>query len=207
MTRVTRHVVAAIVVGIVVALLMIVVGWGLLASSLGWDAAALTFLITTWLHVWPMDSEATRASVETEAPSTFMTESVVILASVLSLGTVVILLFNSSGQHLPPVLRSVIGILTVALAWLVVHTVFALRYARQYYSETIGGIDFHTSEPPSYADFAYVSFGVGMAFQVADTDVSTTTLRRTILKHALLSYLFATIILAVTINLIASINA
>jgi uncharacterized membrane protein len=207
MTRVTRHVVAAILVGILVAAVMIVVGKGILASTMAWDFAALTFLITTWLHVWPMNAERTRSSVDTEAPTTFVTESVVILASVLSLGTVVILLFNNTGQELPPVLRSVIGIISVALAWLVVHTVFALRYARQYYSGTPGGIDFHTSEPPCYADFAYVSFGVGMAFQVADTDVSTTPLRRTILKHALLSYLFASIILAVTINLIASINA
>ena len=98
-------------------------------------------------------------------------------------------------------------VLNAAFVIVAVHTVFALRYARQYYTDSAGGINFHMKELPCYADFAYVSFGVGMSFQIADTDISTTPLRRTVVKHALLSYLFATIILAVTINLIASINA
>jgi len=207
MSRVTRHVVASLGVGIIVALLMIAIRKPALAGPVGWDATALCFLITTWLHLWPMDETQTRDTVGTEAPSTFITESMVILAAVLSLGTVVLLLFNNAAQELPPVLRSVVGLATIGLAWIVVHTVFALRYARQYYTDSAGGIDFHMADAPCYADFAYVSFGVGMAFQIADTDIRTTPLRRTVVKHALLSYLFATIILAVTLNLIASINA
>jgi uncharacterized membrane protein len=205
-TRVTRHLLASVIVGALVAILMVVIDKSLLAASVGWDAAALTFLVTTWLHLWPMDEARTRITVDTEAPSVFITESMVVLAAVLSLGTVVLLLFNNSAQELPPVLRSVVGLATIGLAWLVVHTVFALRYARQYYATPMGGIDFHMTDLPCYADFAYVSFGVGMSFEIADTDISTTALRRTVVKHALLSYLFATIILAVTLNLIASIN-
>jgi len=205
-TRVIRHILASIVVGVIVAVLMVAIDKPMLAASVGWDAAAFVFLLTTWLHLWPMDEERTKKTVDTEAPTMLITESMVIVAAILSLGTVVLLLFNNSAQELSPVVRSVVGLTTIGLAWLVVHTVFALRYARQYYTTPVGGIDFHMTDLPCYADFVYVSFGVGMSFEIADTDISTTPLRRTVVKHALLSYLFATIILAVTLNLIASIN-
>jgi len=69
----------------------------------------------------------------------------------------------------------------------------------------LGGIDFkNDGDPPDYQDFAYVAFTVGMTFQVSDTDVQARTIRRTVLRHALLSYLFGAVILAVTINVIAS---
>jgi uncharacterized membrane protein len=55
-----------------------------------------------------------------------------------------------------------------------------------------------------YQDFAYVAFTVGMTFQVSDTDVQTREVRRTVLRHELLSFLFGAVILGVTINVIAS---
>jgi uncharacterized membrane protein len=83
--------------------------------------------------------------------------------------------------------------------------VFTLRYAHEYYTEPVGGIDFKTDEPPDYQDFAYVAFTIGMTFQVSDTDVQGRKIRRTVLKHSLLSYLFGAVILAVLINVIAGI--
>lgn len=71
-----------------------------------------------------------------------------------------------------------------------VHTVFTLKYARLYYTGTDGGI----------------SFTVGMTFQVSDTDVSDKGIRRTILRHMLLSYVFGAVIIAVTINLVAGLT-
>jgi uncharacterized membrane protein len=67
----------------------------------------------------------------------------------------------------------------------------------------VGGIDFNNKEPPSYRDFFYFSYNLGMTYQVSDTDVSSTTIRSVVLRHCLLSYLFGTVILAATINLIA----
>ena len=206
MSRVARHVLFSVIAGVVVAMILAVIGYPVLSGALGWDTAALVFLVTTWVHLWPMDAAETQATVALESPSSFLTETVVILASVLSLLTVVLLLFNTGSSPLHPVVRTIVGIGTVAMAWIVVHTVFALRYARMYYAEPEGGIDFNSPEQPCYADFAYVSFGIGMAFQIADTNVRTTEIRRAVLKHALLSYLFATLILAVTVNLIANVN-
>ena len=66
-----------------------------------------------------------------------------------------------------------------------------------------GGIDFKKDDPPDYVDFAYVAFTVGMTFQVSDTDIQLRAIRRAVLGHALLAYVFGTVIIAVTINVIA----
>jgi hypothetical protein len=100
----------------------------------------------------------------------------------------------------------VVAVVTVVLSWAVVHTVFTLRYAHEYYSAPVGGIDFKSGREftPSYLDFAYVAFGVGVTYQIADTDIQRHEIRRTVLGHSLLSYLFGAVILAITINIVGS---
>ena len=98
---------------------------------------------------------------------------------------------------------TITAILTVMLSWALVHTLFALRYARLYYSDHPGGIDFKNDAPPDFLDFAYVAFTVGMTFQVSDTDVQLRSIRRAVLRQALISYVFGVVIIAVTINVIA----
>jgi uncharacterized membrane protein len=95
------------------------------------------------------------------------------------------------------------GIGTIVVSWAVVHTVFTLRYAALYYTGRNGGIDFNEDDKPNYADFAYLAFTIGMTYQVSDTDLQTKTIRHTALRHALLSYLFGTVIIAATINVVA----
>lgn len=96
-----------------------------------------------------------------------------------------------------------LSLASVVLFWGVVHTVFTLRYTRLYYTGTDGGVDLHQDDPPRDGDLAYLGFTIGMTFQVSDTDLTTTEIRVTALRHALLSYLFGAVILAATINLIA----
>jgi uncharacterized membrane protein len=91
----------------------------------------------------------------------------------------------------------------VALAWILVHTGFVLRYARLYYSPPKGGIDSY-GEMPDYRDFAYLALTIGMTFQVSDTDLAGKRIRRVALHHALLSYVFGTGILAVTVSSVAA---
>ena len=95
-----------------------------------------------------------------------------------------------------------LGVLSVVLAWACVHLVYALRYADLYYSDG-DGIDFNESEDPNYRDFAYLAFTIGMTYQVSDTSLKTKAIRHTALRHALLSYLFGTAIIAVMINVVA----
>src|SRR5215210_5268718 len=99
-----------------------------------------------------------------------------------------------------------LGIVSVVLAWGMVHTVFTLRYARLYYGRPKGGIEFNQDEPPRYSDFAYLAFTVGMTFQVSDTNLKTEQIRATVLRQGLLSYMFGTVIIATTINLIAGLT-
>jgi uncharacterized membrane protein len=95
-----------------------------------------------------------------------------------------------------------LGVISVVLAWVMVHTVFTLRYAHLYYSGN-GGIDFNEKDDPDYRDFAYLAFTIGMTYQVSDTDLQTKAIRRTALKQGLMSYLFGTTIIAMTINIVA----
>jgi uncharacterized membrane protein len=97
-----------------------------------------------------------------------------------------------------------LGLLSVVLSWAVVHTVYALKYARAYYSEPAGGIEFNEDEPPNYIDFGYYAFTVGMTFQVADTNITSRAIRRVTLHHALLSYLFGAVLLGLVINVVAT---
>lgn len=101
-----------------------------------------------------------------------------------------------------------LGVVCVLLAWLFVHTVFTLRYARHYYSNTWRPpIDFNQGgKPPTYIDFAYLAFGVGTAFQVSDTTLRNSDVRQTVLVHSLVSFLFAAAILGITVNLVAGLR-
>ena len=100
-----------------------------------------------------------------------------------------------------------VGVLTVGASWFAVHTLFTVHYARLYYSDEPGGIDFHDPEPPCFHDFAYLAYTVGMTYQVSDTEIGLRSIRATVLRHALLSYLLGAVVLAVTINLIAGLGA
>jgi uncharacterized membrane protein len=96
-----------------------------------------------------------------------------------------------------------LGVFTVVASWTLVHSVYAIRYAHLYYTPPIGDIDFKTDEKPDYQDFAYVAFTVGMTFQVSDTDIRGRAMRRAVLRHALLAYLFGAVILASMVNIVA----
>ncbi len=102
--------------------------------------------------------------------------------------------------------RPIASVLSIVLAWATVHTVYALRYAQLYYHRAAGGVDFNDTSAPCYPDFAYLALTIGMTFQVSDTDLTTTTFRRLAIRHALLSYAFGALIIAVTINLIAGLG-
>ncbi|MGH3967736.1 MAG: DUF1345 domain-containing protein, partial [Mycobacterium sp.] len=132
---------------------------------------------------------------------------VIMSASVASLGGVGYVVAAASRTGPGAVEAAVVGILTVAASWFAVHTLFTVHYARLYYSDEPGGINFHDPERPCFRDFAYVAFTVGMTYQVSDTEIGLTSIRATVLRHALLSYLLGAVVLAVTINLIAGLGS
>ena len=163
------------------------------------------YLIWTWGTVWRLDPGDTAHLAKREDPSTPVTELVILGAGTAMLAAVAFALVKA-GQAAggTKAYLVTIGVLSVVLSWTVVHTVFALRYARAYYSEPAGGIEFNETEPPNYIDFAYYAFIIGMTFQVADTNITLRAIRRTTLHHALLSYLFGAVLLGLVINVVGT---
>jgi uncharacterized membrane protein len=169
----------------------------------GWAGACIVYVLWVWLRVWRLDATETRLHATLEDPGRRVSDLLLLLASVASVVAVVYIVVDarhlSGGRQLVVALLAVVS---VALSWLLVHTLYMLRYARMYYLKN-GGIDFNQEEPPQYSDFAYLAFTLGMTFQVSDTNVSSSYIRRAILRHTLLSYLFGSVILATTVNLVA----
>ena len=99
-----------------------------------------------------------------------------------------------------------IAVLSVASSWLLIQTNYLLHYARVYYQNGDRGIDFNQEEPPEYTDFAYFSLGLGMTYQVADTNVTSNAIRRIVIAQTLLGYLFGAGIIATVINLITNLG-
>lgn len=177
-------------------------GW-LYAPTVGWGVASLVYLCWVWAIVGRLDDTQTRDRATLEDPTRGASELLTILASVASLAAVVILVIGGkSAKGLAEIGIPLLAVASVALSWMLIHTLFMLRYARLYYADTPGGIDFNQDEPPRYIDFAYLSFTLGMTYQVSDTDLQTFAIRSTALRQGLLSYLFGAVILASVVNLL-----
>ncbi len=201
-----RRLVLTALVGVAVTAISGVFGAWQYAALIGWDAAVVTFSSLTWAGIAPMDAKATAEYARREDPTGPITDALLLGASVASLVAVGVVLVAASSAR--PVTRGMLAglaVASVALSWLLVHTLFTLRYARLY-QLTGGGVDFNQDSPPRYLDFAYLAFTIGMTFQVSDTNLKTTTIRSAALKHALLSYLLGTVILGATINFIVGLS-
>jgi len=168
------------------------------------DVAALVFLVWVWSTIATADAAATSRLARTEDASRAAADLVLIGAGAGSLLAVGFTLGQAGDAGSPGRgLLTAFAIVSVVLAWLSVHTIYLLRYARDYYSPPEGGIDFH-GEAPDYVDFAYLALTIGMTFQISDTDITAKRIRRAALRHALLSYVFGTVIVAITVSSVAA---
>jgi uncharacterized membrane protein len=199
--RVTVMVLAGAVAGVVIGVLS---GQWAYAALGGWDVAALVFTVWVWTLFVRSDSRVTGEHARRDDPGVAAADVIVLGAAVASLASIgYVLVQASSAKGSTQDLLAGLGVVSVALSWFAVHTLFSLRYAKLYYSGHPGGVNFNQESPPRYLDFAYLGFTIGMTFQVSDTDLQTPTIRATALRHALLSYLFGAVTLAATINLVS----
>lgn len=177
---------------------------GLLA---GW--AALTLVSMTWvlLQVWPMDASATREHATAEDPGRQLTRFIAIFGSVVSLAAVLVVVLQARhADGTEAFVLAGIAILSVVSSWALIQTNYLLHYARVYYEDGAGGIEFNQDADPEYTDFAYFAIGLGMTYQVADTNVTRNAIRRIVIAQTLLAYLFGAGILATVINLISGLG-
>ncbi|MDQ2813904.1 MAG: DUF1345 domain-containing protein [Actinomycetota bacterium] len=181
-----------------------VAGMGRAAPLIGWDVLELVFCGWTWATVWRLDATGTANHSQCEEPNRELADLVLVgaaLASLIAVGAVLFRVGSASGDL--KYVEAAFALASVFVSWTLVHTVYTLKYARLYYSGEPGGIDFNEADGPQYSDFAYLSFTIGMTFQVSDTDIQSKQIRRTALRHALLSFPLGAVIIATSINLVS----
>jgi uncharacterized membrane protein len=181
---------------------------GLVAGLLlGW--AFLAIVNVTWIliFVWNMDAAHTRQFAIAEDPGRAAARLIALVGSVTSLAAVLLVVIQAKHATGAAAFELAgIAVLSVAASWFLIQVDYMLRYARVYYSEPVGGISFNQDEDPMYTDFAYFSVGLGMTYQVADTNVRSNEIRRIVIAQTLLAYLFGAVILATVINLVTGLS-
>jgi uncharacterized membrane protein len=209
--RVSVSTAVGVAAGVLIGLTM---GWTF-AASIGFDIAALMFVAWTWAAVRRMDAAQTALHATREDPTRRLTRLIVLAACVASLGGIGFLLVRAADeQGARRAWVAALGVGSIAVSWFVVHGLFTLHYAELYYNGggdpaqpgkgKAGGIDFGLDTPPQYSDFAYLAFTVGMTYQLSDTPLTTRALRASVLRHALLSYLFGALIIGASVNFVVS---
>jgi uncharacterized membrane protein len=203
LTAVTR-LAGAVAVGVVVGVVVGVLSAALLGVLAAIAATGTAFVVSGWIVLWPLDAAATRRTVSREDFRPFFEEVVIVAAALGGLvGIVTLLMLSGSDTGRAAAAIAPAG---VFMFWAGLHLMYATRYAHLYYESTEGGIDFNNpDEKPTYRDFLYFSYNLGMTYQVSDTSVGSPTIRAVALRHCLLSYVFGTAILATTINLVTGI--
>ena len=182
------------------------------AAIAGWNAFALMILALDWLTILTTPLRKIRELAQQQDLSRLLVFLFVVSSACAALFAVGFLISVHKGEtrgHLT--VHLLLTLLTVISSWMLVHTVFGLRYAHAFYGDSdqpgvhqhAGGLIFPGDRPPDYFDFAYFSFVVGMTCQVSDVQITSRRLRRLTLVHSVLSFGFNTIILALLINTVS----
>ena len=180
---------------------------------IGWDIFSFSMIVISGVIFGSMRPRQIRVLAKTEDAGRIVVFFIVVIANLGSLLGIMLLLGNKEQWLLNKGVETFIYITGVTESWLLLHTMFAYRYALLYYGDHPLDPDSHTvglQIPnelwPDYLDFAYFSFVIGMTFQVSDIEISSRAIRRLALVHGLLSFLFNTVIVALTINVIVDLK-
>ncbi|MDZ8107862.1 MAG: DUF1345 domain-containing protein [Nostoc sp. DedQUE12a] len=178
-----------------------------------WNSGADLFLALTWWKMLKANPEKIRRYAESEYEGHLAILMLVIAAACASVLAIGFLLTDKKEfSTIMLILHVILSIMTIVGSWLLVHTIFAVQYAHTYYKyishnnseEITGGLDFPHNDYPDYWEFLYYSFVIGMTSQVSDVQTTSRDMRRLTLLHGILSFFFNTTILAMSINIIAS---
>jgi uncharacterized membrane protein len=179
-----------------------------------WSSFAFTGLVLFWITIATANVSVIKDIAKRQDSSRTIVFFFVLFASFISLFAVIILLKILPDNKVAGYWYHIgFSIISVVLSWTLIHTVFAFRYAHLYYTchreekgiekETRGGLQFPGDAEPDYLDFAYFSFVIGMTFQVSDVTISSRQIRHLTLFHAIISFVFNTVILALSVGIIA----
>ena len=172
-----------------------------------WDAGALCYLMLVASLAARSDTHRIRRRAGLQDDGQIAIMVLTVAAGMASLAAI----FAELGQtptnpRLP--IHLILAAATILLSWAFIHAMFGVHYAHEYYGNgrdhRIGGMTFPEDTEPDYWDFAYFAFTIGMCAQVSDVTVSSKSIRRTVLVHSVLSFIFNAALLALTVNIAAS---
>lgn len=179
-------------------------------AMIGWDTFSLCMIILSWITFSITTSQQIREQSKVQDSSRTIIFFIILIATFASFLAVLLLLITKHQSRSSETVHLIIAITGMVLSWFLIHTIFTLRYAHIFYGDHedkpgthAGGLEFPDDKKPDYFDFAYFAFVLGMTFQVSDVQISSKQLRRIAMWHGLLSFGYNTIMIALTINLIA----
>lgn len=181
-------------------------------AIIAWDIGALVLLgLSAWMFATEGNDAAIARNARRQQEGEWTVFAVTIAGVAFSFAALGGELATTKGLSASVrTLHTILVATTLFVSWLVTHVVFALRYAHEYYAgktapgDVDGGLRFPGTKPPDYWDFIYFALVLGMTFQVSDVAITSRKLRRLATLHGLLSFLFNTIIVALTVNIAAS---
>uniref|UniRef100_A0A8H2PII5 DUF1345 domain-containing protein n=1 Tax=Mycolicibacterium mucogenicum DSM 44124 TaxID=1226753 RepID=A0A8H2PII5_MYCMU len=189
---------AGLVVGLATGILSQRWPVGLLAVVI---VTAASYVLWALVALWRMDPDQTKEHAGEADVDDEIGDLVLFLILTASLTSIGILLLSANDADKAS--YAGMSLAAILATWALLHTMYTARYARIYYDDEPGGIDFNNPDvDPQYSDFYYFSFNLGMTYQVSDTDVTNSRIRAEVLRHCLFSYIYGTVIIACTINLV-----
>ena len=178
--------------------------------AVSWDIGVIVFLALTWWVVQKSPADRMQETVLANDQGRVGILILVLLAIGVSLAAIFFLLQKAKGGG-PPAPQVALAVLTIVCSWFLTHVMFALHYAHRFYrddpatpeADATGGLNFPGDAPPHYWDFLYFALVIGMTSQVSDVQVTSRPMRYLVLWHGVLSFAFYTVVLALSINIVA----
>ncbi|WP_231465785.1 MULTISPECIES: DUF1345 domain-containing protein [unclassified Pedobacter] len=178
---------------------------GLTRIMFGWDVFCVILISLHWYMFFNTTASETHLKAKKQDETKGEIFVIVVVSTFAGMLAVILLLLDKNIKTLD----LIIAISGMFLSWSLMHTTFAMRYAHLFYGDSKtkkGGLEFPNEDAPDFIDFAYFSFVIGMTFQVSDVEISARNIRRLTLLHSIISFIFNTVIVALTINALAGLS-
>lgn len=189
---------------------------GIIAFMLTWIAFAFSNLFCSWVIILSYHPMEVRGIAKEEDSSSIFIFFLVLMAAFISLFAIIFLLRSLPDESQKGLgIHVLLSIASIFFSWTLIHTLFSFRYAHKYYDEVDRsdddntqngeGLDFPNEKNPDFLDFVYFSFIIGMTFQVSDVQITSRDIRRLVILHSFLSFIYNTVIVALSINIISGV--
>jgi uncharacterized membrane protein len=180
---------------------------------LAWDIFCVVSLSLNWLTFYTTPVHEIRQQAPVQDDGRLIIFFLVLIATSASMLAVISLMRTQAQAPEGEAMRLAITLCCMIASWLLVHSIFTLRYAHLYYddhpkdpSTHAGGLNFPGEEQPDFVDFAYFSLTLGMTFQVSDVEISSRRIRRLALWHSFIAFSYNATVIALTVNVIAGLT-